>query len=177
MAAAGGPARGPVDAWAGMPAAEVARIARHLAALGATYQCNGGWAVDALLGRQTRPHGDLDLFVDAAVVPGLVAWLEADGYRVVEDWLPVRVELRDGARAVDVHPMRVGPGGDGVQGLLGGGSLVHPAAGRVVGTVGGEPVVVADAATLLALREGYAPRAVDRHDVALLRGLLDGSAS
>lgn len=177
MAAAGGTARGPADAWAGMPAVEVARIARHLAELGATYQCNGGWAVDALLDRQARPHGDLDLFVDASVVPELIAWLEADGYRVVEDWLPVRVELRDGARAVDVHPMRIERGGDGTQALLDGGSLVHQAEARVVGRVDGEALVVADAATLLALRNGYELRDVDRHDVALLRGLLDGSGS
>lgn len=113
--------------------------------------------------------------VDASVVPELVRWLEADGYRVVEDWLPVRVELREGARAVDVHPMRIEADGDGVQALLGGGSLVHRAAARTVGTAAGEPLVVADAATLLALREGYEPRDVDRHDGALLRGLRDGS--
>lgn len=165
--AGGGAAHLPADGWSGMPAAEVARIARHLAELGVTYQCNGGWAVDALVGRQTRPHGDLDVFVDASVVPELV--------RVVEDWLPVRVELREGARAVDVHPMRIEADGDGVQALLGGGSLVHRAAARTVGAVAGEPLAVADAATLLALREGYEPRDVDRHDVALLRGLLDGS--
>jgi len=27
---------------------------------------DGGWAVDALLGRQTRPHGDLDIALPAA---------------------------------------------------------------------------------------------------------------
>ena len=76
-----------------MEGSEVARIAAWLAARGVVYQCNGGWAVDALVGRQTRPHGDLDVFLDASAVADAVAWLEQDGYRVAEDWLPVRVEL------------------------------------------------------------------------------------
>ncbi|WP_445256543.1 nucleotidyltransferase domain-containing protein [Nocardioides aurantiacus] len=29
--------------------------------LGAAYWLDGGWGVDALLGDQTRPHGDVDL--------------------------------------------------------------------------------------------------------------------
>ena len=35
-------------------------------------------------------------------------------------------------------------------------------------TINGRPVVVANAERLLELREGYAPRPVDRHDIALL---------
>ena len=154
-----------------MEGSEVARIAGWLAARGIVYQCNGGCAVDALVGRQTRPHRDLDVFLDAAAVADAVAWLEQDGYRVAEDWLPVRVELRAEGRAVDLHPMRLEPNGDGVQALLDGGSVVHPVASRTIGRVGGVPVVVADAARLMALRQGYELRAVDRHDLKLLRSL------
>lgn len=158
---------------AGMPAAEVARIVDWLEGRGIVYQCNGGWAVDALVGRQTRDHGDLDVFLDETAVADAVAWLEQDGYRIVEDWLPVRVELRSGERAVDLHPMRIEANGDGVQSLLGGGTITHAAASRTIGVVDGCTIVVADAERLLALREGYEPRAIDQRDVALLRALGD----
>jgi lincosamide nucleotidyltransferase A/C/D/E len=68
------------------------------------YQINGGWAVDALVGHQTRPHRDLDLFVDAAAVDDIVGWLTARGYTAETDWLPARLELRSGSLRVDVHP-------------------------------------------------------------------------
>ncbi|WP_306233790.1 nucleotidyltransferase domain-containing protein [Agrococcus beijingensis] len=159
-----------------MQGSEVARVVAWLEARGVVYQCNGGWAVDALVGRQTRPHADLDVFLDETAMADAVGWLERDGYRVAVDWLPVRVELRAGegaaSRAVDLHPMRIVPGGDGVQALLDGGSIVHPAASRAVGSVAGQRVVVADAARLISLREGYELRPVDSHDLALLRGLL-----
>ena len=44
---------------------------------------DGGWGVDALLGEQTRPHGDLDIALQHADVPKLRALLEARGYRDV----------------------------------------------------------------------------------------------
>jgi lincosamide nucleotidyltransferase A/C/D/E len=153
-------------------AAEAARIAAWLEARGTVYQVNGGWAVDALVGHQTRPHGDLDVFLDETAMADAVAWLERDGYRVAEDWRPVRVELRHAERAVDLHPMRIEPNGDGVQPLLDGGSIVHPARSRTDGEIAGQRVIVADAERLLALRDGYAPRPVDVHDLRLLRALL-----
>src|SRR5690606_41853757 len=66
------------------------------------YQVNGGWAVDALHGSQTRSHGDLDVFVDSTTVDALMEWLLGRGYSIVEDWRPIRVELRAGDRAVDI---------------------------------------------------------------------------
>ncbi|WP_218961930.1 nucleotidyltransferase domain-containing protein [Actinomyces ruminis] len=55
-----------------MPASEVLAVVQWLTARGATYQVYGGWAVDALVGRQTRAHGDLDVFVDATAMPDLL---------------------------------------------------------------------------------------------------------
>jgi lincosamide nucleotidyltransferase A/C/D/E len=42
---------------------------------------DGGWGVDALLGRQTRPHEDVDIAVQHTDVPALRRLLEAQGYR------------------------------------------------------------------------------------------------
>jgi lincosamide nucleotidyltransferase A/C/D/E len=44
---------------------------------------DGGWGVDALLGEQTRVHGDLDIALEHKDVPKLRALLEAVGYRDV----------------------------------------------------------------------------------------------
>ena len=44
---------------------------------------DGGWGVDALLGEQTRSHGDLDIALPHKDVPKLRALLETRGYRDV----------------------------------------------------------------------------------------------
>jgi len=41
---------------------------------------DGGWGIDALLGEQTREHGDLDIIVRVEEVPRLVAVTRASGY-------------------------------------------------------------------------------------------------
>jgi lincosamide nucleotidyltransferase A/C/D/E len=160
--------------WTGTTGAnEVLVTIDWLELRGATYQINGGWAVDALIGRQTRPHRDLDVFVDAAVVPDLIGELLRRGYEVAEDWLPVRVELVGDRGRVDVHPMVLGANGDGVQSGLGAGSFVHAAKDRTIGTIGGRTVVVANATRLLELRCGYVLRPEDRHDLLLLEQLVE----
>jgi hypothetical protein len=52
---------------------------------GAGVDCwlRGGWALDFLLGRITRPHEDIDLFVWASDASKLVAVLERYGYEEV----------------------------------------------------------------------------------------------
>lgn len=152
----------------GMTSVEVVSVIEWLERHGVTYQVNGGWAVDALIGRQSRVHGDLDVFVDESHVSSFGRWLAARGYAVVVDWSPVRVEWRSGDLRVDVHPMRLNEQGDGLQAGFGEETFMHAVVQRTVGHINGRPVVVANAERLLELREGYAPRPVDRHDIALL---------
>lgn len=151
-----------------MTASEVVRIAAWLEANGVVYQVNGGWGVDGLVGRQTRPHHDLDVFVDESHEAALLAWLASRSYQITEDWRPVRVELSGPHGRVDVHPMRVDAADDGVQQGLGTEVFVHPSEHRVTGRIDGHDVVVASAERARELRSGYPPRAVDLHDLALL---------
>ncbi|SOC52410.1 nucleotidyltransferase domain-containing protein [Ornithinimicrobium cerasi] len=157
-----------MDEAPGTGAAEVARIIDRVEACGAVYQVNGGWGVDGLVGRQTRPHRDLDIVLDDAHETGLVSWLESRGYRVQEDWRPVRVELAGPDGRVDVHPMRLDVYGDGIQQGLGEDQFLHAARDRTLGRIGGRAVVVATAGHQRALRRGYPLRDVDRHDLAQL---------
>lgn len=156
----------------GMPADEVVAVVDWLESHREVYVITGGWAVDALVGRRTRGHGDLDVIVEAGHCEALVAWLGERGYAVTTDWLPIRIELRRGQCGVDVHPMEVGPDGDGIQAGFGSRVFEHRAASRTRGRIGGREAVVADAATLLDLHQGYEPRPQDLHDIALLRTLL-----
>ncbi|MEV4482531.1 nucleotidyltransferase domain-containing protein [Micromonospora coxensis] len=130
----------------------------------------GGWAVDAVVGRQTREHGDLDLAVDATQLDELFALLRRQGFAVTVDWLPVRAELTgpDG-RQVDVHPVEFRADGSGVQHGLDGATFGYAADGFTEGSIDGRRVPCLSVAQQLRFRAGYPPREVDRHDVALLR--------
>lgn len=152
-------------------AVEVLAVLEWLKARGATYQVNGGWGVDALVGRQTPPHRDLDVFVDQRVVAELQQWLRSRGYEVVADWLPVRIELASPVGRVDVHPLAIQTNGDGIQQGLDGQTFLHPAADRTTGHIGGREVVVASRTRLIELRQGYEPRPEDLHDLAQLAAL------
>jgi hypothetical protein len=78
----------------------------------------GGRGVDALVGRQTRIHSDLDLAVDVTqlVLEHLLQAYGRHGYGVEADWRPSRVALvAGGARQVDVHPIVFDAQGTGWQ--------------------------------------------------------------
>ena len=84
---------------------EAVEILDLLESVGAQPWVAGGWGVDALMERQTRMHRDLDVMVLAKRLDDALAALRANGFQVTVDWLPVRVELDDGLRVVDVHPV------------------------------------------------------------------------
>jgi lincosamide nucleotidyltransferase A/C/D/E len=135
----------------------------------------GGWGVDALVGRQTRPHGDLDVVVDAPSLPAVRALLDGLGFRPTEDWLPVRIEVAhpDGRR-VDLHPVTFAADGSGLQPGLDDTVFLYPAGCTTTGYVDGQPVTCLTAAQQLLFRQGFSWREVDHHDVALLREVAAG---
>jgi lincosamide nucleotidyltransferase A/C/D/E len=63
-----------------MTAEDVVRLYRLFAQHAIEVWLDGGWCVDALLGRQTRPHADLDIAVRHANVPMLRRLLLTRGY-------------------------------------------------------------------------------------------------
>ena len=156
----------------GMPPAEVHRVIDALTAAGCPAWLAGGWGVDALAGRQTRAHRDLDLLVETGRLDAAVAALARLGYAVETDWLPVRVEVAAaGNRWVDLHPVAFDAGGNGVQAGPDGTTFEYPAACFVTGRIGEREVGCLSLDRQLEAHDGYQLREVDRHDLAVLRGL------
>jgi len=113
-----------------MDADRVLDLLGHLEARGLPVWLDGGWAVDALLGEQTREHDDLDLVSRLEDSAGIEGALGEHGYVLAGGGLPHSFELVDDAgHQVDVHPATFRPDGDGVYEMEGGGQWIFPAAG------------------------------------------------
>ncbi|WP_204058928.1 nucleotidyltransferase domain-containing protein [Microbispora corallina] len=152
---------------------EVLRVMALLRGAGCEVWIGGGWGVDALLGRVTREHHDLDLAHRADQEAVVVATLERAGYAETGDALPgrpVRFVMRDSyGREIDLHPITFGPDGSGVQPAdESGGVFAYPADCFVVGAVGGARVPCLSADQQARFHQGYEPRERDLHDMARL---------
>jgi lincosamide nucleotidyltransferase A/C/D/E len=155
-----------------MDLGEVLGVLAELTEAGCSVWVAGGWGVDALVGRQTRLHRDLDLALDARNETVALRALERRGYRVESDWRPVRVELvAEGRGWVDVHPVVFDATGHGRQADRGGGHFDYPREAFVQGALGGVCVPCLSRDQQLLLHTGYEPRAMDLLDLALLEGL------
>lgn len=79
---------------------------------------DGGWGVDALLGKQTREHGDVDIVVQQKDVSNLRKLLKESGYQEVKrdntsDWNFV---LGNDELLIDVHVVTFDEKGNGIYG-------------------------------------------------------------
>jgi lincosamide nucleotidyltransferase A/C/D/E len=131
----------------------------------------GGWAVDALVGRQTRTHGDLDLWVpsthfDRAILA--FAELGIDRLYPWRDDRPWNFVLHDGAsRRLDLHMFEETPGGSLHYGGIRG-EQFPPDALAGVGRIEGRTVRCESPEWSLRWHLGYTARNEDRHDVRML---------
>lgn len=155
-------------------ATKVHAVLDALEAAGCPCWISGGWGIDALAGRQTRAHRDLDLAIDASREAEALRALAALGYTVETDWRPVRVEVAEpGGGRVDLHPVVFGEDGDGRQAGPGDDWFDYPRADLTTGTIAGRRVPCISARLQREFHQGYAPRPVD---VADLRVLGEGRA-
>ena len=133
---------------------------------------DGGWAVDALMGEQTRPHADLDLAVRTSQFASARACLADAGFLLVRDDAAHNVVLGDDlGRLVDLHSFDQRVEVVGEDGLIraGGDGLayeLHGFGGR--GFIAGVSVPCISADTLVRYHTGYAVDDDDWHDVRLL---------
>jgi lincosamide nucleotidyltransferase A/C/D/E len=147
---------------------QVLHVLDQIAGDGVTAWVDGGWGVDALLGRQTREHEDLDLVLDREGVDRVRDLLVHDGFQIVRDWLPTAMAFAhpDG-RAVDVHPIEVSADGGGDQIQRDGRTRWHYGA-PVTGCIAGRVVRCCSLETQIASHLGYEPDDQDRADMGAL---------
>lgn len=157
-----------MDAPGVTSAAEVLAVLDALAGAGCRVWVAGGWGVDALAGRQSRTHRDLDLAVDSADEAMATDVLHCMGCGVETDWLPVRVEMAGDRGRVDLHPVVFDAAGRGTQAGLHGSEFVYPENCFVGGMIGGRLVGCLSVDQQIVFHTGYEPRDVNLADLALL---------
>ena len=157
-----------------MVAAAVLEVLDTLGAAGVRAGITGGWGIDALLRRETRPHGDVDLGIDTADVETAVEALGVIGYAVMLDQRPARVELAASTGRIDLHPIAWGKDGTGRQTGLDGEVFEYPPGSLdATGVIGGREVRCGTPELQLAFHSHYEPREHDRRDMAELSAAFD----
>jgi lincosamide nucleotidyltransferase A/C/D/E len=154
-----------------MLARDVVEILDLLDEAGVETWLDGGWAVDALLGEQTRPHADLDLIVRIDDLAALRQALGREGFTEVSGGREVNFVLRDArGREIDIHAMRLDEAGDGIYPMASGEDWVFPASGFAGrGSIEGRVVHCLTAEVqMLCHAHGYVPGQTDFHDMRLL---------
>jgi lincosamide nucleotidyltransferase A/C/D/E len=133
---------------------------------------DGGWGVDALLGEQTREHGDLDVILSVDDLPRLLAASRAAGYALQPGGTERNFVLRDeSGHEVDVHAITFDGRGFGVFALPDGRKWPFPPSafagrGRVLGK---EVRCLSAEAQVQCHSQGYVPDEHDLQDMNLLQ--------
>jgi lincosamide nucleotidyltransferase A/C/D/E len=132
---------------------------------------DGGWGVDALLGGQTRAHGDLDLAIEARHLSVFLEALSGHGFVAVGE---------DGATAwnflmrhpagtvVDLHVIVLDADGNGVLGPPEAGHAYPAGSLTGRGRIGDRIVDCITAEWAVKFRDAYTGDAGDRTDVLAL---------
>lgn len=127
---------------------------------------DGGWGVDALLGKQTRSHHDLDIALEHKDTPELRTLLAAQGYREVsrkDSWEHNFVLGDSLGHEVDVHSYICDAHGTPISGVA------YPRAsltGR--GSIQGYPVACIEPEWQVRFHTGYPLDEQDYRDVSAL---------
>jgi lincosamide nucleotidyltransferase A/C/D/E len=132
---------------------------------------DGGWAVDACLGRQTRQHDDLDIVIEEKDLDLISDSLRARGYGPAHrnDTRPWNFALGDRAgHEIDFHVIVLNEAGDGIYGPPEDGERYPAASLTGFGSVGGRAVHCISPEWLVRFHSGYELDDNDRADVLAL---------
>ena len=154
-----------------MTSRDVAEILGMIERKGIRIWVDGGWAVDALLGRQTRHHADLDIVIEQKDLDPVADMLRNRGYGPAHrnNPLPWNFALGDGARhEVDFHVVVLDEKGNGVYGPPANGQIYPAQALRGIGAIRGRLVACISPEWLVKFRSGYELDDNDRADVRAL---------
>src|SRR6266404_7358796 len=133
---------------------------------------DGGWAVDALLGAQTRPHKDVDIILRAADLPQLREILGSRGFEIQQGGRESNFVLADhSGLEADVHAIVFDRDGNGVYLMENGSDWIFAASGfSGRGVINGVGVRCLSPETqVLCHAHGYVPTEKDLRDMELLQ--------
>ena len=121
-------------------APDVLGLYNALEKLGVKIWIDGGWGVDALLEKETRPHEDLDIAIQQKDISKLRELLERRGFQEIklEIARPHNFVMADThGHEIDVHAIVLDSKGDGIYGPVENGELnpapVLPATAGIAG--------------------------------------------
>jgi lincosamide nucleotidyltransferase A/C/D/E len=152
-------------------AADVEAFLDVMDGLGIRPWLDGGWAVDACLGEQSRRHADLDIVIEQRDLATAVEALTSRGYEPVlrDDTRPENFVLGDDAgHEVDFHVIVLDATGRGAYGPAEIGHEYPAAALAGSGTINGRTVACISPEWLVRWHTGYPLAAKDFADVAAL---------
>ena len=136
--------------------------------LSVTCWLDGGWGVDALYGKQTRDHRDIDINFDAAKAQDVLTALQDLGYVLDTDWLPVRAEFSHPEMGfLDIHPFVIEEG-TVKQANPEGGYWVFPPEFFGTTVFEGREIPCISLEGQKVFHSGYEPRETDLHDIRIL---------
>jgi lincosamide nucleotidyltransferase A/C/D/E len=154
-----------------MPADHVVEIVELLNRHDVGVWIDGGWGVDALLGEQTRQHGDLDVAIQAKDLPKMRALLEERGYndKGEEHARPWNFILKDQTgHEIDVHAINLDSAGNGIYGPPENGEMYPASSLHGTGVIAGRQVQCISAEDMVKFHSGYELDQKDFHDVLAL---------
>lgn len=154
-----------------MPAEAAVKLLRLFESAGIDIWLDGGWAVDAALGEQTRPHKDLDIILQVSDLTRLREVLAGEGFHANEGGTESNFVLVDNrGHEVDVHAVVFDESRNGVYRMANGEDWIFPAegfAGR--GKILGVSVrCLSPEVQVLCHAHGYVPKEKDLRDMELL---------
>ena len=149
-----------------MKASDVVELAELLEQHQIEFYVDGGWGVDALLGRQTRPHGDLDIALPHRFVPKLRQLLQSRGYQDVlrDDTRECNFVLGDAdGHEIDIHSYTFDEDGNNIFGVT-----YKPSDLTGEGVIAGYPVKCIPPDVMIKFHSGYQLDEDDYRDVKAL---------
>ncbi len=135
---------------------------------GVTIWLDGGWGVDALLGKQTRPHGDIDVVIQKKDESLVREYLTENGFTEIlrGDSSPYNFMLGNTeAQFIDIHVIELDEAGNGIYGPKENGVQYEADALSGTGKIADKAVKCISPEWVVKFHTGYELRECDFHDV------------
>lgn len=154
-----------------MSAGDVLNFYNELEKLGISIWVDGGWGVDALLGKQTRSHRDLDIAIEKQHITQARELLESRGWKIVprDDTSDHNFHLRNGrGHEIDFHVVEFDDQGRGVMDPNDPNAFYPAGSLSGTGMINGQVVRCIDPQFMVKFHTGYPLRESDYADVTAL---------